>query len=319
MFELTSEFFSTVEEVKSKFYVFFDIDSGQIRDIIKQPSVDKLKEPYIDVPVDHELVTAVMLNKLAVTQLIVAFDKDTGLRNLFKKDNYLRRIQYENSALYKVNQVDEAVLGTQVSLFIYTKDNLAELTVHKESLDGFLSIVNTNNLMYDGYDNMEFYIVNATNPLKLYATIRIPTEELIIKERVLFNVTIPTTDIVIYTKRIFSSYQTQILDHRVETAHMVNNQSAQYYSYDMGNYHIGLNITDDGVRVHSNIVDPYKFSIFDHVDLHVVKKSDPSYYIKTIRLSLDDIKNKNVFDIDQHLDVSHTLLHDNPYIRVTLQ
>ena len=319
MFELTSEFFSKVEQPQSRFYVFFDVESGQILDIIKRPTEEKLKDPHIDVPIDHELIIAVMSNKLAVTQLIVAFDKDTGLRNIFKKDNYLRRVQNDNTNLYTVDIVEEPNIGSQVTLLLYTKDNLAEIVVNKQSLDGFLAIVNTSNLIYDGYDHIEFYVVNKTDPLKLYATIKVSTAELIQQERMMFPVTVPHDNIVIYTKRIFSTYQATVNDYKLVTAHAEKNYSNQYRAYRDEKYHIGLNITSSQITVTSNIKDPTKYSIFDHIDLHFVDKNDPSYYIKSIRLSLEDIKNKNVFSLEQTVDHNCLVLHDNPYIRVALQ
>ena len=249
MFELTSEFFSKVEQPQSRFYVFFDVESGQILDIIKRPSEEKLKDPYVDVPIDNELIIAVMSNKLAVTQLIVAFDKDTGLRNIFKKDNYLRRVQNDNNNLYTVDIVEEPNIGSQVTLLLYTKDNLAEVVVNKQSLDGFLSIVNTSNLIYDGYDHIEFYIVNKTDPLKLYATIKVSTADLIQQERIMFPVSVPHDRVVIHTKRIFSTYQATINDCRLITAHSKKDYSNQYRAYPDEKYHIGLNITSSRITV----------------------------------------------------------------------
>jgi hypothetical protein len=99
----------------------------------------------------------------------------------------------------------------------------------------------------------------------------------------------------------------------IDTPSKYNNYSAQYLSEE-GTGHIQIN----GHEIVSNIVDPVKYAIFDHLDLHVVKKKDPSYFVKSIRLGADQLKNKGRVNINEALSSDLVVVHDNPNIRVTI-
>lgn len=314
MFDLNSSIFSNTVTAEY-FYVFYDPESGQLLDILRKPTDEKLLNDHLRLPIDHELVLDVMFNRLSVTQLIVAFDKDTNKRNIFKKDNYLRKIQSDNHQLYKVDRVREASLGTQVTITFSKKDQLAEVQINKSSLDGFLSLVNDKNVMYEGMDHLDFYVTNSNDPLMLYGTLRVTTDELIKKGRISIPIAwYQGQRLSVHTKRVFSSYQFIEVNEMIDTPSKYNNYSAQYPSEHSGVGHVCIN----GTTITSNIIDPVKYAIFDHLDLHVVKKKDPSYYVKSIRLDIDQLKNNATAELEEAIDSNLIVVHDNPHIRVTI-
>lgn len=314
MLDLNSSIFGSVTTAEY-FYVFYDPESGQLLDIMRKPTPVKLEDDHLRLPLDHELILDVMFNRLSITQLIIAFDKDTSKRNIFKKDNYLRRIQNDNTQLYKVNKSIEASLGSQITVTFSKKDKLAEILVNKSSLDGFLSLVNDKNVMYEGMDHLNFYVTNANDPLRLYGVLTVDTKDLIEYGRL----SIPIEwyhgeKLIVHTKRVFSTYQFVQVEEMIDTPSKYNNYSAQYLSDKEGASHVSIN----GTTVISTIVDPAKYAIFDHLDLHVVKKQDPSYYVKTIRLDVEQLKNKKQTQLKEAIDSNLMVVHDNPHIRVTV-
>lgn len=321
--QLNPKFFSTTDVVQ-QFYVFYNKETGHVLDLLRTVREATDTEDFITVPIDNELVMGVMLNTLSITQLLVAFDKDTNTRKLFKKDQYLRRVQEDNNTLYKIAQVKETDPAKQLTVLLY-KTGKAEVVINRNSLDSFVSLVNDNNDAYKGFETLKFYVVSDRDPNKLYANINVDTAELIRKGIVAidlpwFNDSI-SNKIVVYTKRVFSTYQVATLDQFIQTPEKENNMSMQYMSdvSEQDDCHISIDIKYNAVEVNSRIIDPIKFKIFDELQLHVVKKNDPNQYIRTITLTLDQIKNKGKVLLDSVLDDSMAVIHDNPSIKINLR
>ena len=321
--QLNPKLFSTTDVVQ-QFYVFYNKETGQVLDLIRTKRPSEVSEDFIVVPIDDELVLSVMLNKLSITQLLVAFDKDTNNRRLFKKDQYLRRVKDENSTLYKISRVKEVDPTKQLTVALYN-EGIAEVSINKNSLDSFMALVNHKNDAYVGFETLQFYIVNSHDPSKLYDNIRIDTTKLINNGSV--NVSIPwyskplANKITVYTKRVFSSYQVASLDVYIRTPEKDHNKSMQYMSDQSVNddCHISINIKDNTVEINSNIIDPIKFKIFDKIDLHVIKKNDPNQYVRTIKLTADQLKNKGTVLLGNILDDTMAVVHDNPSVKVNLR
>lgn len=321
--QLNPKFF-TFAEAEQNFYVFYNKETGQVLDLMRSVREFDSNEDYIKVPIDHELVMGVMLNKLSVTQLLVAFDKDTNNRALFRKNQYLHRVQEDNNNLYKLEYVKEAHPSKQLTVFLYDT-GIAEIVINKNSLESFVSLVNKNNETYKGFETLQFYVVSSNDPSKLYHNVKIDTAELINRGSV--KVQMPwytkelSSKVVVYTKRVFSTYQVATLEQFIATPEKENNVSMQYSadkSFD-NDCHISINISKHSVEVNSKIIDPVKFKIFDELNLHVVKKNDPNQYIRTITLTLDQIKNKGKVLLGSVLDDSMAVIHDNPSIKINVR
>ena len=217
--QLNPKFF-TFAETEQNFYVFYNKETGQVLDLMRSVREFNNNEDYIKVPIDHELVMGVMLNKLSVTQLLVAFDKDTNNRALFRKNQYLHRVQEDNNNLYKLEYVKEAHPAKQLTVFLYNT-GIAEIVINKNSLESFVSLVNNKNETYKGFETLQFYLVNSSDPSKLYHNIKIDTAELINKGSV--KVQMPwyskdlSSKVVVYTKRVFSTYQVATLEQFIAT------------------------------------------------------------------------------------------------------
>lgn len=313
-----------IRETDQQFHVFYDVDTGQTAHIIRYPSKEQLAEDHIVVPIDNPLVVQVMEGKLSIGQLIVAFDKDTNKRSLFKKDQYLRRVHEENSTLLGIKRVAEVDPSTQVVLALYSS-GILEITVNKNSLDSFVSIVNSENEKYEGYDHLHFYFVNAKDPAKLYGRIVVDTTELINNGSVKVSAPWYSKDlankIVTYTKRVFSTYQVVTRDVYIETPEHQKIETMQYPA-DVtvtDDCHISIDVSRDFISVNSKMIDPMKYNIFDELNLHVVKNKDPNQYIRTVTLTLDQLKNKGTVLLEKVLDESMGVVHDNPCIKVNIR
>ena len=212
----------------------------------------------------------------------------------------------------------------QLTVALYN-EGIAEVSINKNSLDSFMALVNHKNDAYVGFETLQFYIVNSHDPSKLYDNIRIDTTKLINNGSV--NVSIPwyskplANKITVYTKRVFSSYQVASLDVYIRTPEKDHNKSMQYMSDQSVNddCHISINIKDNTVEINSNIIDPIKFKIFDKIDLHVIKKNDPNQYVRTIKLTADQLKNKGTVLLGNILDDTMAVVHDNPSVKVNLR
>jgi len=321
--QLNPSLFGT-RETTQKFHVFYDRDSGQTIHILRNPTTEQLQEDHIVVAIDDELVTAVMQGKLSINQLIVAFDKDSNTRSLFKKDQYLRRVHEENSTLLKIEKVVEADRTKQLTLGLYDS-GLLEVEINKSSLDSFISIVTNSNETYRGYDHLNFYFVHAKDPLMLYDSIVIDTSDLVNTGRI--KVDVPwynkevSKNVAVYTKRIFSTYQVVTRETYIETPDKNDNRSMQYLSDKTvdTDCHISVNIKGRCVEIQSTIVDPVKYDIFDELHLHVVKKNDPNQYIRTITVTADQLKNKGTVLLEKWLDNTMAVVHDNPNIKINVR
>lgn len=313
-----------IRESSQQFYVFYDKETGQTLHILRHPTKEQLTTDHITVPIDSELVTAVMQGNLSIGQLIVAFDKDSNKRSLFKKDQYLRRVHEENSTLLKIDAVKEVDPTTQLVVALYDQGML-EVSVNKSSLDSFISIVDNKNETYRGYDYLNFYFVNATDPSKLYGKLVVDTSELINQGHIKidapwYNAKV-SEKVTTLTKRVFSTYQTVKRKEYIDTPSVHEDMSMQYLSDVTAttDCHISFNIKRDMVEVKSSMIDPMKYNIFDEIHLHAVKKSDPSQYIRTIKLTIDQLKNNGTVLLEKVLDDSMVLIHDNPNIKVNLR
>jgi len=321
--QLDPKLFGT-RELTQQFYIFYDKETGQTLHILRQPTKEQLTDDHITVAIDNDLVTAVMQGNLSIGQLIVAFDKDSNKRSLFKKDQYLRKVHEENSTLLKIDAVKEVDPITQLVVALYDQ-GLLEVSVNKSSLDNFISIVDNKNEAYQGYDHLNFYFVNATDPAKLYSKLVIDTNELINQGRIKINAPWYNAKIskkvITLTKRVFSTYQTVKRKEYIDTPNIHEDMSMQYLSdvTSSNDCHISFDIKADTVEVKSFIIDPMKYNIFDEIQLHAVKKSDPSQYIRTIKLTADQLKNNGTVVLEKVLDDSMVLIHDNPMIKVNLR
>ena len=320
MFDLKEGLFQVGAQPIRKFYVFYNNETGDLTDIVKSPTADKLQQEHITLPIDSQLINDLMSNKIGIRQLIVGFDRETNSRQLFKRDTFLRRVQADSTALYYIDKVKEPTLGTQLTFAIYDDSGVAEILLNQETLASFKEIVSTKNSIYDSFTNLQFFLVDASDPMKLYATINVDTTKLI--EYGTFKIDLPwytpgmMKKVNVLTKRVFSTYQVALLDKYMHTPHKVGNMSMQYESSLDDSGHITLDLNKEAVT--SNIIDPVKYSIFEDLVLHVVKKHDPNHYITSIRLTLDQLKNKQTQALPS-LDNDITVLHDNPYIKINIR
>jgi len=320
MFDLKAGLFNIGAQPKRKFYVFYNNETGDLTDVVKSPTPEKLRQEHITVPIDDQLITDLLVSKISIRQLIVGFDRDTNKRQLFKRDTFLNRVYADSTELYYINKVTEPTLGTQLTVAIYDDNGIVEILINQETLDSFKGIVPNKNSIYDSFAHLQFFVVDSNDRVKLYATLNIDTAELIDKGSV--KVHLPwyrkgmLAKLSVFTKRVFSTYQVASLDKYIATPHKVGNMSMQYESTADTNGHITLDLSKEVVT--SNIIDPIKFNIFEDLVLHVVKNHDPNCYITSIRLTLDQLKNKQTQALPS-LDDDITVVHDNPYIKINIR